>query len=285
MPLTMEESVTAFLGIKVKQEKEKYFLSQPSLIKKVINATGMNECNLTKTPAATSPVAADIHGDPFSETWEYASIIGMLMFIANNTRPDIAYATHQCARFTHAPKHSHALAIKKIIRYLAGTLDKGLIIKPSKEFSIDCYADADFAGLYGYEDSQDPVCVKSRTGYVLLLADCPLLWVSKLQTLVASSTMEAEYIALSTAIRDVIPMRRLMTLACDTIFGRGSYPARMYSSIFEDNNGALQLARAPRMTPRTKHYGIRYHFFREYVNNGDIRLFKVDQRKSCRHIY
>jgi hypothetical protein len=70
---------------------------------------------------------------------------------------------------------------------------------PHKDMNLDCYVDADFAGLWGSEDDQDPVCVKSRTGYVLTLGGCPLLWVSKL----------AEYIALSQAMRDLLPMRRL----------------------------------------------------------------------------
>jgi hypothetical protein len=198
------------------------------------------------------------------------------MFLANNTRPDIAYATHQCARFSHSPKASHSLAIKRIVRYLQGTKDKGMIMKPKKELVVDCYVDADFAGLYGVEDSQDPLCVKSRTGYVLLLADCPLMWVSKLQAEVASSTMESEYIALSQSMRDLIPVRRLLQLVCDMVLPEQSTNARMHSSVFEDNNGALQLARAPRITPRTKHYAIKYHFFREHVKQGNIKLFKVE---------
>jgi hypothetical protein len=138
-------------------------------------------------------------------------------------------------------------------------------MEPKQELTIDCYVDADFAGLYGVEDSQDSLSVKSRTGYVLLLANCPLMWVSKLQTEIASSTMESEYIALSQSVKDLIPLRRLLKLICETVLETDRYNVNMHSSIFEDNNGALQLARAPRMTPRTKHYGIKYHFFREYV--------------------
>ena len=121
----------------------------------------------------------------------------MLMFLANNTRPDIAFATHQVARFTHSPKESHGSAIKKIVRYLQGTKTDGMILSPTQDFSVDCYVDADFAGLYPVEDKQESISVRSRTGYVLFLANCPLLWASKLQTEVALSTMEAEYVALS----------------------------------------------------------------------------------------
>jgi hypothetical protein len=278
MPLTMEDSVTAFLGIKVERNKSGYKLSQPGLIAKIIEASDLKDCNAVRTPAATTPLGADPNGERHNEKWEYNSVVGMLMFLANNTRPDIAYAVHQCARFSHSPKAIHSLAVKRIVRYLKGTPTDGMIMHPKGELVVDCYVDADFAGLYGTEDSQDPICAKSRTGYVLLLAGCPLMWVSKLQSEIASSTMESEYIALSQAMRDLIPVRRLLQLICDSILPEQSQNARMYSSVFEDNNGALQLARAPRITPRTKHYAIKYHFFRENVKAGDIKLFKVE---SC----
>jgi hypothetical protein len=109
--------------------------------------------NTVDTPATTDPLGTDLEGEPFHEDWGYASVVGMLMYLANNTRPDIAFATHQCARFTHNPKKSHARAVKRIARYLIGTRDKGLKIKQSKELCVDCYCDADFAGLFGTEDS------------------------------------------------------------------------------------------------------------------------------------
>ena len=235
--------------------------------------------------AATSPIGADLTGERHNEKWEYNSVVGMLMFLANNTRPDIAYAVHQCARFSHSPKASHSLAVKRIVRYLKGTSTDGIIMKPNKELTVDCYIDADFAGLYGTEDSQDPICAKSRTGYVLLLAGCPLMWVSKLQSEIASSTMEAEYIALSQAMRDLIPVRRLLQSICDSVLPDKSQSARMHSSVFEDNNGALQLARAPRITPRTKHYAIKYHFFRENIKAGEIKLYKVETSKHKADIF
>ena len=93
---------------------------------------------------------------------------------------------------------------------LAGTKDKGWIFNPTEDLTLDCYVYADFAGLYGVEDNQDPVCIKSSTGYCLTLGGCPLVWVSRLQTEIALSTAEAEYIALSQSLQDLIPMRRLL---------------------------------------------------------------------------
>ena len=105
----------------------------------------------------------------------------MMLYLTSNTRPDISFAIHQCVRFTHNTKASHKTAVKRICRYLQGTNDNGLVFNPSKKLVVDCYADADFAGLWGNEDPQDPIFDRSRTGFVVTFANCPLLWVSKLQ--------------------------------------------------------------------------------------------------------
>lgn len=280
IPLTVASEADAFLGIKIARKDGKFELTQPSLIQQVIDYVGMKDCNLATTPATSQPLGSDVQGERFNESWSYASAVGMLMYLANNTRPDIAYSTHQCARFTHAARKSHGLAVKRVIRYFQGTKDKGMFLLPSKNFSVDCYVDADFAGLYVYENDQDPVCAKLRSGYIMYVADCPISWGSKLQTEIASSTMEAEYVALSVAMRELIPLRRLVRLACDTVFGKGNYESRLYSSVFEDNNGALSLARAPRMTPRTKHYAIKYHFFATHVEKEEIKLYKISSKEQ-----
>jgi hypothetical protein len=168
---------------------------------------------------------------------------------------------------------------------LKGTADKGLILQPSEDLTFDCYVDVDFAGLYAAEDSQDPICSKSCTGFVITVAKCPLMWASKLQTETALSTMEAEYVALSMAMGDLISLCRLTTLVCNAIFGKDKYKAKIHSTVFKDNNGALQLARAPWITPRTKHYGVKYHFFRKNVSTGDIILEKVKSADNQADIF
>jgi hypothetical protein len=219
-----------------------------------------------------------------NESWNYASVVGMLMYLAANSRPEIAFAVHQCARFTHSPKQSHAKAVKQIVRYLAGTKDQGMTLKPKRDLAVDCYVDADFAGLWKAEDDQDPLCVKSRTGYVLMLANCPLSWVSKMQTEIAVSTMEAEYIALSQAMRDLIPLRELVKEVARSLGKDRNFITRTYSKVFEDNNGALTLANVPRMTPRSKHIAVKYHFFRSHVQRGEIKVVKVDTKQQIADI-
>ena len=105
------------------------------------------------------------------------------------------------------PKRSHEEGLKRIGRYLKNTRDHGLILNPSGDkLKIDSYPDADFAGLYGYEESTDPSSVKIRTGYVINVADCPVLYHSKLQTETALSTMEAEIVALAHCCRELFPV-------------------------------------------------------------------------------
>ena len=136
-------------------------MTQAGLTKKVLALTGMTESKPIEPPANNQPFGTNADGKPLEETWSYPQVIGMLLYLAANTRPDIQFAIHQCARFTHSPRASHGKAVKRICRYLAGTLKGGIDFKPTTELQLDCYCDADFAGLWGAEADQDPVCVKS----------------------------------------------------------------------------------------------------------------------------
>ena len=93
-----------------------------------------------------------------------------------------------------------------------------MFLSPQNSLRVDCYVDADFAGLFAASDRQDQVGVKSRTGYVIMYKGAPLLWGSRLQTQIALSTMEAEYIALSQAMRDLIPIREVLKEIMSIVF-------------------------------------------------------------------
>jgi hypothetical protein len=175
-----------------------------------------------------------------------------------------------------------------IIRYLQGTKDKGLIFKPSGEVVVDMYVDSDFLGLWKTEDDQDPLCVKSRTGYVLELAGCPLSWTSKLQSEIALSTMESEYIALSQAMRELIPVRRLVKEIAMNLDPTATTSCRTYSKVFEDNNGALKMAHCPCLTLRNRHIACKYHWFRSHVSSdesGDCKILKVESANQKADIF
>eukprot|EP00956_Cyclotella_meneghiniana_P000227 scaffold288_cov44-Cyclotella_meneghiniana.AAC.7 len=172
--LREEGEAEGFLGVDIKRD--------PGLISRIITALGMDSVCTTKkdTPAEASPLPNDADGEtcrPNSSLCQHHWDAALSLCLPSTKR--------------------HVAALKRIGCYLKGTKSRGLILNPSKHLHVDCYPDADFAGLYGHEDKQDPHCVRSRTGYVILLANCPILWKSKLQTEIALSTMEAEYVALS----------------------------------------------------------------------------------------
>jgi hypothetical protein len=178
---------------------------------------------------------------------------------------------HQCARFSAAPTRAHELAVKCIVRYLKGTCSKGYILRPCQNKTIDCFVDADFAGTWTLDTSSDPTSVWSRSGYVITYANCPILWSSKLQSEIALSTTEAEYISLSQSIRDLIPMRTILQ-ELSSVYNISPQEATAHSTVFEDNKGCVDLIAAPTMRPRSHHISIKYHHFQEHVRTGNIRI-------------
>ncbi len=150
-------------------------------------------------------------------------------------------------------------------------MTKVIYLSQNGSDTIDCYMDADFAGAWTYDTSEDPSSVKSRSGYVITFAGCPILWSSKLQSEVALSTTEAEYISLSTSLRDLIPMHTIIH-ELHSICQISITSANTHSTVFEDNKGCIDLIAAPTMHPRTRHIAIKYHHFWEHVRSGQIRI-------------
>ena len=192
-------------------------------------------------------------------------------------------AVHQAARFCIDPKLSHERAIYRIGKYILGTKDKGIVIKPNKDKGLECYVDADFAGGWNAADADEACSVYSRTGYVITYAGCPIHWISKLQSEVALSTTESEYIALSQALRDVIPMMTLLE-EIDSIFQVHKPTPKVHCKVFEDNNGCISLATQQKFSPRTKHIAVKYHHFREKVNDGSVSIHPIDTREQLADI-
>jgi hypothetical protein len=266
-----DDTAYSFLGISITEGAGFLKLTQHGLIKKLLTLLDMDDCNAKDTPCAITPLGSDPNGLPHQEKWNYASAVGMLMYLAGNAHPEIAFAVHQCARFTHCPKQSHGVAIKHVARYLKGILDndEGMILKPTTDLSLDCYVDADFAGLWKHEDDQDPICVRSRTDYVMTMGGCPIHWTSKLQTEIALSTTEAEFVALAQAMREFIPMRRAFDDMLSAFHLRQDDSPTVKSTIFEDNNGAISTATTPKMTPCTKHIAVKYLFVKQLFNPSE----------------
>ena len=254
--LHREDTAKGYLGVNIQHDDTTVTLRQDSLMKRIINALGLDSKLSTSvdTPVEKAALGRDLDGPVASGSINYASVVGMLLYL-DPSRPDIAFATHQCACFIHSPKQSHKNALIRIERYLKGKMTKGLILDPSDSLKIDCYPDADFAGLWTRDNKQDPRCVCSRTGYVINLANCPVLWKSKLQTEIALSRMEAEYVALSASCKDLFPIIDVTQEICSTFgshFGlQLQTTTDMHVKIHENNAGALLLGKLEprRMTP------------------------------------
>jgi hypothetical protein len=288
--LTKEGSFSEYLGIKYDDTADgKVHMSQKGLIDKIIQATGMADCNPNWIPAMKAPLHKDEEGPDMSEDWNYRSVVGMMLYLTINTRPDIAYAVSQVARFSHSPKQSHSAAVKTIVRYLVRTKDKGTLYQRPTGLSVDCYVDADFAGLYGTEKPDDPISAKSRTGYILSIGGCYLFCKSQLQTTISLSTSEAEYYALSQAMRAVLPVREFLKeiitgldLPSEYLKFDSSMFKNFETTVHEDNSSALNLAVKQKITSRTKHYLVKYHFFWSHINEpkNNIKVVKVPTDKQ-----
>jgi hypothetical protein len=289
--------VNAFLGVQINKDActKTITLTQPALIQQVLQDIGITPSSKGKDTPVDAILYADSDGPVRQEKWNYRSVIGKLNYLANNTRPDISMAVHQCARFCTNPKAVHDLAVKRIARYLLATADKGLVLKPSADMALNMYVDADFAGRWHKEYSELRDNVLSRTGYVILFCDCPVVWCSKLQSEIALSTTESEYIALSTALRDLLPLRRILHDISTKSFlslqptnpSCRTCPDNLPpSKVFEDNTACIVLATSDtHFKPRTKHISLKFHHFQDYVKNGTIQILKIGTSNNMADIF
>lgn len=295
---TVEEDFKNYLGVEVTKNNDGTIeLSQRHLINRIISAIGyVKETNFKDTPTSKPLLNKDLNGIQRKYDWHYRSLIGMLTYLQKTSRPDLAMATHQCARFTIDPKLSHEKAVGRIVRYLIGTKDRGLIFKPDKSRGLECYADADFAGMWTPDNADDPSGLLSRTGYVMYYCGCPIFWQSKLQTEIALSTTEAEYIALSTALRQLIPTMNLLKEINQHLgieFHKPKMGSKMLSKEFpnmdaivhEDNKSCIAVAKSFKLTPRTKHIGLKYHHFRGYIERKVIGIEYVETKYQVADIF
>jgi Reverse transcriptase (RNA-dependent DNA polymerase) len=271
LDITSEGGIDDFLGVSIEHKPDGTFhLTQQRLINSILEDLGLLGDNVVtkSTPMASSKLLSRHPTSPaFDGHFNYRRVIGKLMYLEKSTRPDLAYAVHQCARFSHEPKEEHGKAVKWIGRYLKATADKGLIIHPSST-SLDLYVDSDFAGNWDPEIADnDSSTANSRHGYVLKYCGMPILWASQLQSICALSSTEAEYVALSRSVQDSLLCIRLLQEMKGIGFNVPTNLTHVHCKIFEDNIGAIEIATIPKYRPRTKHINNRYHFFRSLISD------------------
>jgi hypothetical protein len=284
-----ESSVEGFLGVDIKRDHAAgtIKLTQEGLISRIIAALKIDDLPSVSTPADTI-LHKDEDGDPPNCDFNYASVVGMMWYLYGHSRSELGFALSQASRFTHSPKRSHELALIRIGQYLKGTAKEGMILKPAAldHLFMDCHVDSDFMGLHGKEHRSDPVSVKSRGGYIISLNNCPLVWSSKLQDSIALSTMMAEYYALSTAMRDVLPLRNLIMTVAKAMGIPEEHLSTFKVTCWEDNESARILANLDpgRNTPRSKFYDVKVHWFRSHLSD-QVRVERIETKEQLADIF
>ncbi|KAE8253847.1 hypothetical protein A4X06_0g1181 [Tilletia controversa] len=253
-----------FLGIKIKMEKDRIILSQQAYIKAVLDRFNLAHERTSSTPGhSVNPLRAPDDYVPSREDIKlFAAMVGCLKWIAQTVRPDLSFICGVLSRFQARPTAEHIDHAKRALRFLRKTASEDLIFERASK---------DVLGLVGYTDSDlagDVETSRSTTGFVFYIHGNPVSWSSRLQTSVAMSTVEAEYIALAEGLREGLWLRNLLTEL--------GFPPQVPFQIHTDNEGTRMIAKNPEAHKRTKHIALRYHAVRERTKAGEIDIVRVD---------
>ncbi|GJU30420.1 retrovirus-related pol polyprotein from transposon TNT 1-94 [Tanacetum coccineum] len=246
-----------FLGLQIHQSPKGIFINQAKYALEILKKHNMDNCHSIGTPLATKPkLDVDLSGEPVDQS-DYRSKIGSLMYLTSS-RPDLVQAVCYCARYQARPTQKHLKEVKRIFKYLKGTINMGLWYPKDSGFELTAFSDADHAGCL---DTR-----KSTSGGIQFLGDKLVSWMSKKQNCTAMSSAEAEYVALSASCAQVMWMR---TQLQDYGFNYNKIP------LYCDSQSAIAISCNPVQHSRTKHIHTRYHFIKEQVENGIIELYFV----------
>lgn len=250
------------LGINVHQQNGQVKINQEKYINDMLSKYNMRDCKEQSVPALESKLTKNDSPENGSinqvemKKKPYRNLVGSLLYSAIWTRPDITYAVSACSRYLENPGEAHWIAAKRILRYLKGTKSLGIEFNYSRGLELYGYCDADWASDL---DSR-----RSTTGYVFILAGGSISWKVKVQPTVALSSAEAEYMALSAATQEAIYLRNLMKDL--------GYELKEATTLFQDNQACISMAKNPTNHQRRKHIDIKYHFINEAIENHQIRI-------------
>ncbi|KAI0995804.1 hypothetical protein K3495_g12376 [Podosphaera aphanis] len=247
-----------FLGIYVSHEGNNLKLSQGCYARKLLSRHCLSDCKPANTPmerrleTSSEPMSSSCHA-------EFNQIVGGLQYLANQTRPDIAFATNHLARFLSNPSADHLTAAKRVLRYIAKDPDRGLIFVKDTNPLLEAYSDSDFAG--------DPSTARFTSGSLIRLGG-PIFWRSHLQRDLVLSSTEAEYLALTETCRRVTWTRNMLDEIglCKVV--RGS----KCTTVFVDNQSAISLTKNHDNHKRSCHVNVRNHYCRHQYRLGLIDL-------------
>ncbi|KAL1215127.1 Retrovirus-related Pol polyprotein from transposon RE1 [Cardamine amara subsp. amara] len=245
--MSMCGELTYFLGLLVKQTDDGIFVTGSTYARNLVARFGMDKSRDAKTPMGVNEkLSKDESGEDVDEKL-YRGMIGSLLYLTAS-RPDIYLTVGVYARYQAKPKMSHLLAVKRIIKYVKGTINLGIYYTKDTNKNLMRYCDADWAG--SLDDR------RSTSGGCFFMGNNPISWHSKKQNSVSLSTAEAKYIALGSCCTQLLWMKHM---AED--YGMTSDSLLIYC----DNESAINIAKNPVQHSRTKHINIRHHFICELV--------------------
>ncbi|KAE8674743.1 hypothetical protein F3Y22_tig00111718pilonHSYRG00018 [Hibiscus syriacus] len=254
-----------FLGIEVTRKNESLVLSQRKYIIELLEKTNLLGATPTATPMIGAPKLTQDAGELLTNAREYRSIVGALLYVCY-TRPDVAFSVNKTAQYMHAPRELHMAAVKRILRYLAGTLDYGLTFTgASNALDVTAFADADWGG--NLDDR------RSISGHVVYVGACPVVWCSRKQKTVSRSTIEAEYRSVAKAASEVTWINSLL--------GELGVKNRIPSVIWCDNTSVVALSTNPMYHAQSKHVDMDVHFVREKV---EAKQLQVNYVPACNQV-
>ncbi|GJR81625.1 putative ribonuclease H-like domain-containing protein [Tanacetum coccineum] len=249
--------LTFFLGLQVKQKLDGIFISQDKYVAEILKKFDFASVKTASTPIETQkPLVKDEEASDV-DVHLYRSMIGSLMYVTAS-RPDIMFAVCACSRFQVTPKTSHLSAVKRIFRYLKGKPSLGLWYPRESSFDLESYSDSDYAGAN--------LDRKSTTGGCQFLGRRLITWQCKKQTIVATSTTEAEYVAAASCCGQVLWIQNQML---DYGFNF------MNTKIYIDNESTICIVKNPVYHSKTKHIAIRHHFIRDAYEKKLIQVLKI----------
>jgi hypothetical protein len=257
-----------FLGVTVEPRPSGLLLHQRQYTLDILERAGMTDCNPCSTPVDTQAKLSEDAGPPVADPTAYRSLAGALQYLTF-TRPDITYAVQQVCLHMHDPREPHLTALKRLLRYLRGTVDYGLLLHRSSSAELVVYTDADWAGC--------PDTRRSTSGYAVFLGGNLVSWSSKRQPVVSRSSAEAEYRAVANGVAEASWLRQLLAELHS--------PLAKSTLVYCDNVSAVYLSTNPVQHQRTKHVEIDLHFVRDRVAIGDVRVLHVPTTSQFADIF
>ena len=253
-----------YLGLEIAQEKDGIKITQKGYIEKILKKFNMENANPVETPIIKS--SQNIEPGKAESKFPYRSAVGALMYLMVGTRPDIAYAVGVASRSLENPTEDDIVKVKRIFRYLRGTVSHGIKYQADSVKGLEAYSDADHAG--------DLATRRSTTGVICCFAEGAVSWFSQRQASVSISTTEAEIVASSEAARELVWLKRLFADLTQIDKTR----------LFVDNEAAIKLAHNPEMHRRTKHIETRHFYVRECVQENLLEVERISSQDQLADI-